>query len=83
MIKAVKLAPCTYKIANLLLSDKGMEAIVITENEKNDFVQLLQVLKGLSDGKDYQAIIADIEKDMHSFAGKSKSQLLDYINSQK
>jgi uncharacterized protein YihD (DUF1040 family) len=80
MIKAVELAPQLYKVVQLLSNDKASDEVVITENEKNNFLQILEIFKRLSDNKDYQSAISDIENDMNIFSNKTKSSLIEYLN---
>jgi Secretion system C-terminal sorting domain len=79
MVKSTKLAPQLYKTVRVLLNPNAQNEVVITKSQKNSFVDLLELYKGLSDNRDYQAILTDIENDIAFFEGKTRSSLVNYL----
>lgn len=82
LINTASHLPIVHKIVKIISSNnsKDLNEIVISEMEKEKFVNLLEEYKKLSKNNDFQKIISDIEKDMNHFSGKTKQELLVYLN---
>ena len=80
LIETAKYLPNINKVVDVLTTE-GSREIVITEKDRLGFIQILSKYKAISQNKDYQFAISDIEKEINNFSGKNRAELIAYLNS--
>ena len=80
VIETVKYLPNISKVVDILATE-GSKEVVITEKDRLAYMAILAKYKTISQSKDYQFAISDIEKEINNFTGKNRAELIAYLNS--
>jgi len=79
LLEHINFAHKIYQTAQKFQEDSSNE-IIIDEGTKNEFLNFIKYYKTLSNNKEYQQILSDLENDFKDLSGKTRAKVITYLD---
>jgi hypothetical protein len=79
LLEHINFAHKIYQTAQKFQEDSSNE-IIIDEDTKNEFLNFIKYYKTLSNNKEYQQILSDLENDFKDLSGKTRAKVITYLD---